>query len=87
MGKVILEMTEFFYSQRPEELAEYRRLKVLEQVCLDKEGAEQLASEISHKSRFRNKGSGRKRKKKSRIFSGRLKGSMSRIKGRKNHIK
>ena len=85
MLKVNLEMTEFFYSQRPEELAEYRRLKVLERVCLDNEEAEQLASEISHKSPYRDKASPRKRQKRRGIFSGRIKGSKSRIKGRENH--
>ena len=87
MVKVDLEMTEFFYSQRPKELEEYRRLKTLEQVRLDNGEAERLADEISQKSQFRDKGPARKRKKKRGTILGRLKGSKSRIKGRGNHKK
>ena len=64
---VDLRMTEFFYSQRPKELAEYYRLKskaeAETEVKKDNASVEQLAEEIARKSIYPMKGTPRKKKK------------------------
>ena len=66
---VDLKFTEFFYSQRPEELGEYRRLKSLKILKRPREKgafdakAELLLSEIKAKSPYRN---GKRRRKRNR---------------------
>lgn len=79
---VDLRMTEFFYSQRPEELAEYRRLKAQKEVSVGNEKAEQLAESLFAEPVQKLRKKRQKRKKKRGILGGRLKGINSRIKGR-----
>ena len=58
---VNLEFSEFFYSQRPLELAEYRRRKGLKRVEADNAKAEELAEDIQRNRGFRTRKKGRKR--------------------------
>ena len=64
---VDLNFGEFFYSQRPKELAEYRRLKRLQAaeavVADEKEGAKKLLDEVKRKSPWRFNKRRRKRSK------------------------
>lgn len=56
---VDLRMTEFWYSGKPDELAEYRRLK--EKAEVDRKASD-IVDEVSRKSRFKTNKRPRKRR-------------------------